>query len=149
MRIFGWLILVLFVVVVLTWVGIAFRIISLPGKAVNNTITAIERSMTPEKMLLEYRWFHDTHQQLKIMPAKIAAAKEALAYAEEKAPTRASARQVELTGLTQVCNDLVAEYNSKSSRLDAGFFKNPERILPLRTEGYERLPVSYETSYCL
>jgi len=132
----------------LVMAGCAFGVITLPFSVVNSGTTVARRIIDPDNALMQYRYFHDANARLQVFPAQIHEAEENLHYAEAHTPERASARMTELTGIKQVCQSLVADYNSRASRLDAGIFKNPEHYLPISTEAYEPLPVSYSPSYC-
>lgn len=145
---FRWLFfagLFLFVAYILS---VMFGLAALPFRAVSSATTIVTRIMDPDNALAQYRWFHDADARLKVFPAQIKAARANLAYAEKNAPERAQSRMTELTGITQVCEGLVADYNSRAQRLDAGFFRNPERWLPVATAPWEPLPQGYSPNHC-
>ncbi len=128
--------------------GLLFGIIALPFKTVQNATVVANRIISPDNMLEQYKWFHDTDAALKAFPAQIKAARMNLEFAKANNPDYAQSRMTELTGITQVCESWVGQYNSRSQRLDAGFFRNPERFLPVSTSSWEPLPPSYDLSYC-
>lgn len=122
-------------------VGFCTKVASTPAQVVRRVID-------PDNMLQSYRWFHDASASLDLYPNKIAKAKSLAEWAEAHAPERAMARQTELTGLEQTCLGLVGDYNSRAARLDSGFFRNPERWLPVSTEAWTPLPPSYASTWC-
>ena len=137
------------IVVPTAWlVSAGLGIVSLPFKAVSSATSVTSTIISPANALMQYRWFHDADARLQTFPAQIDLAHENLAYAEQHAPDRVSARETEYTGIRQVCMTLVADYNSHASRLDAGFFRNPERWLPVSTESWTPLPPSYTPDHC-
>jgi hypothetical protein len=132
--------------------SIAFGIVSLPFHAVDATVQTahgvIDRTMNADNALEQYRWFHDASSTLDSFPVKIKQADKLEKWTEIHAPDRASSRMTELTGIEQTCTQLVADYNSRASRLDSGFFRNPERWLPVSAAPWTPLPQSYNINWC-
>lgn len=126
----------------------ACNIISLPFTAVNNATQVARVIMSPENALQNYRYFHDASAALDVMGNKLKASHENLTYAEQHDPTHEQSRHTELTGLQQVCADTVAQYNSRAERIDSGFFRNPERWLPIAAAPWMPLPQHYSADLC-
>ena len=119
------LIVVLFVLSLLGWVlGVGSWFITKP---VNTAIGIVDRVIDPDFALQSYRWFHESYQQVQAKKGQIVLAKGALEASRED---RQEARRVELLGLQQSCQTLVAEYNAKATRADTVIFQHPERFLP-------------------
>jgi hypothetical protein len=129
--------------------GTVAAVVGMVTRPVHMAAGVVNRVMDPDEALGHYKWFHDASASLDLYPEKIKKAAQLEAWAETRAPDRAMARQTELTGLEQTCLGLVGDYNSRAARLDAGFFKNPERWLPIaRTGAWAPLPPSYSQNWC-
>lgn len=133
------------VALVLGTVSCVVGLVTAPAK---QGARVIHKIIDADNMLTQYRWFHDASASLDLYPVKIKKAAALAAFAEAKAPDRLMARQTELTGLEQTCLGLVGDYNSRATRLDAGFFRNPEHWLPVATEAWAPLPASYPQTWC-
>lgn len=138
----------LWIIVIVSILSIVGCVISTVTNPLNQAARVVNKTIDADNMLNNYRWFHDASASLDLYPTKIQHAKELETWAEAHAPERAMARQTELTGLEQTCLGLVGDYNSRAARLDSGFFRNPERWLPVSTEAWAPLPPSYSSTWC-
>jgi hypothetical protein len=111
-----------------------YNVVTAPARMAGNVVTQV---FDANHALATYRWFHEANQQIKAKKAQITLSKQALAASAED---RKEARRVELLGLQQGCQSLVAEYNAKATRADTVIFQHPERFLPGDWPG-ERTPL--------
>ena len=144
----GYGITIIFVIFVL---GLFAWGIGLFGWAITKPIDTakgvVDRVINPDQALESYRWFMAANQQIKAKQGQIALSKAAL---EASATDRKEARRVELLGLQQGCQNLVAQYNERSTRADTVIFKYPERFLPGYWPGERSpLPESIDPAVCL
>lgn len=138
----------LFVVGAFIWtLGLGGWFVTRP---VNTAVGVVNRIMDPDAALENYRWFRDANNGILAQGANIKDAKANLAYAEQHAPDRVSARMTELTGAKQVCNGLVGQYNSRSERIDSRLFKDPNQFFTGLVDGEQAtpLPAHYDYSVC-
>lgn len=144
----GWGLTGLLIISVL---GLAAWGIGLVGWAVTTPVNmatgVVNQIMDPTQALNSYRWFNMAYQQVQAKEGQIALAKQAL---KDAAPDRKEARRVELLGVQEGCQNLVAEYNGKAARLDTGLFLNPQKYLPKSWTGdITPLPQHLDLKVCL
>jgi len=132
----------------LTAVGVVGCFLHTITNPVQQGARVVNKIIDADNMLTQYKWFHDTSASLDLFPNKIKNAAALERWAEVNDKDRAMARQTELTGVMQTCLDWVGQYNSRAARLDAGFFRNPERWLPASTSAWTPLPSSYPPNWC-
>ncbi len=135
---------ILIVIAVLGAGVTAFRMVTKP---VTTAVGVVDRVINPDHLLQSYRWFHSAHNNIQAKEQQIVLAKAAL---EAAAEDRKEARRVELLGLQQNCQNLVGQYNERSTRADTMIFMNPERFLPgdWPGDGNNKLPQSIEFTTC-
>ena len=119
-------------------------------KPVDTAIGVVNRIMDPDAALQNYRWFRDARNGIEAQQANIRIAKQGLEFAKANAPERMSARNTELMGAQQVCNNLVGQYNSRSERIDSRLFKDPGQFLTGLVDGQRptSLPVHFDYNIC-
>lgn len=125
---------ILVVIIVIGAAAWIFNVVTAPARMVGNVATQV---FDANHALATYRWFHEANQQIKAKKAQISLSKAALTASAED---RKEARRVELLGLQQGCQGLVAEYNARATRADTVIFQHPERFLPGDWPG-ERTPL--------
>lgn len=147
----GYGLTILFVVFVLGLGAWAFGLVGWAiTKPANTAIGVTNQVMDPTTALNNYRWFRDARNGIEAQQANIRIAKKGLEFAQTSAPDRVSARQTELMGAQQVCNNLVGQYNSRSERLDSRLFKDPGQFFTGLVDGQTPtpLPERFEYTVC-
>ena len=143
MGIVGWSVTIILAFFVVGLVVTGLKWVMAP---VNMATGIVERVINADHALESYRWFHSANQQVKAKQGQIVLSKAAL---EAAAADRKEARRVELLGLQQNCQTLVADYNARAMRADTVIFLHPERFLPGNWPGDRNpLPQSIDLGVC-
>lgn len=138
MQVFGWIVLGIIGVVVLSAVGVALNIITIPWLKLTSQVQTnrdiVERTYNADNALYNYRWFKDRHEAILATEKKIVIAKEAITDFELSAGERSTWTFEDKTehsrlnsvflGLRTNYEDLVAEYNSRAKQVDRAVFQN-------------------------
>lgn len=138
MKTFGIISLVLIGFVVLSVVGMALNIITIPwlklGRQVQTERDIISKTYNADNALYNYHWFKERYEAIKATEKKIVVAKEQVTTFELNAGVRKDwtfedknehARLNSITqGLKSHYEDIVAEYNARAKEADRAIFKD-------------------------
>lgn len=94
-----------------------------------------DQTFDGRNIIHNYEWFYDAHAQIQAKERAIKSHQQLVASAEGSEKTRL---QMELTGMQNVCRELVQEYNSNSKKVNRNIFKSnqtPRSISMEKCEG--------------
>lgn len=117
-KIIGYVFLAAAAIIGLTYLGTVVGLITLPARVVN-------QAATPEKVIFNYEYFHQTYQDIKAQAAKIKIAYDAMNMpnlTEEQKSTYTT----NYIGAQNFAQTMTAEYNAKSKMLTRKLFKDKQ-----------------------
>lgn len=138
MKIFGIISLVFGGMTVLSVIGMALNIITIPwlklGSQVQMERDIVTKTYNADNALYNYHWFKERYEAIKATESKIKIAKEQVVSFETSAGSRKDWTFEDKTeharlnsvvqGLKSHYEDIVAEYNAKSKEVDRAIFKD-------------------------
>ena len=111
-------------VIILTYLGTVIGLIILPARVIN-------KAATPEKVIFNYEYFHQTYQDILATAVKIKTAHNAMNMSNLTEEQR-STYVTNYIGTQNYIQSLAAEYNARSRMLTRKLFK--DRQLPYQIE---------------
>jgi len=105
-------------IVVLTYIGTLIGLITLPARVIN-------KAATPEKVIFNYEYFHQTYQDIRATVVKIQTAYEAMNM-PNLTDEQKSTYTTNYIGTRNFIQTLVAEYNARSKMLTRRLFKDKQ-----------------------
>jgi hypothetical protein len=105
-------------IVLLTYLGTAIGLITLPARVVNEAVT-------PEKVIFNYEYFHQTYQDIKATSVKIKTAYEAMNM-PNLTEDQKTVYTTNYIGVQNYIQSLTAEYNARSKMLTRRLFKDKQ-----------------------
>lgn len=138
MKIFGWIVLGIFGLAVLTFVGWGFRALMLAPRTINKSFETVEgiidKTLTADNALYNYEWFKQQAEDIKAIEGKIEIAILARESFKVEAGDRKdwtfedkteSARLGAISqGLQSQYKDMVATYNARSKMANRNIFQD-------------------------
>jgi len=129
-----WIWRIVGIVIILT-LGIgAINFICTPAKV-------ITKVFNPDKIIQNYEFYQETYSQIKSTKVKINNALTSLEGLEGDIKER---RQIELFGLNNYLQDLIAQYNANSRMLTRKFFKSHDLPYQIEYGGSFKEKINYK-----
>lgn len=83
----------------------------------------LDRTFDGDNIIHNYEWFYDANAQIS---AKARAIKSHKALVDDAVGAEKNRLQMELTGMQNVCRELVQEYNANSKKVNRNIFKGKD-----------------------
>jgi regulatory protein YycI of two-component signal transduction system YycFG len=125
------------IVIILIVVGVGIKIFWFPVhtslKSINSTYEIIDKTLDSNNILANYEWFKRQEEGIQALYKKEARAKEEIAAFEEAYPDKDKWSKFDkdeyarlrsnLTGVSNILDEAIAEYNARSSMANRAIFK--------------------------